>query len=397
MNKVDFTKAAITLMPHTSEMMVVTSLIKSTALDPGFCFDCLQHTVDQAKYMTGLECAAMLELYCQWYSVMCISACLHDMIWQDNASIFVLPFAKVADNKAGPSRPLGLKAEVVHMMKNFNASISELDSLAQKLIVAGVDSRGFNLRRSAAACRQWAENIASYQGGARKHLLSMAGKVLQEQSDTLEGCMPRWDTVCNQKSLDKRLLRARVLDHPRRAQVKPLVSFLKALLGDCAAFEHEWQEFIDSSVKTFVTGTIAAATHYLVISAAANTILNFSKSDRASKMADEVLAIADKQSGDFTLPDPMRRLLLSMSVGMPEDHTATADRDGSDIEQGPSDAASQALAVPTAPQTSIMKSEPQPTIAKNPASASSSSRRRRHAKTAEADATPPPKRKRKTT
>lgn len=174
------------------------------------------------------------------------------------------------------------------------------------------------MQRSGAFCRQWAQNIEAFQHTARKHLMTSTANELKQYTDNLESAMPRWDTICDQPKLDLTLIKERILEHPRRSQVKPLVNFVRALLVQSTSWESEWgKKYLEDRTRTFVSSTLQAGCHYICITAACNTIVNFQHADKSAQMAENVLSIADKQDGAFKLPLAMRTLLEQVAEGMP--------------------------------------------------------------------------------
>ena len=330
----DFAEGEVKIMPHTRQALALKSLlVESTMGDMGvdfglgFVFEPLQHTPASASPLTGTACGEALLIYSQMYTCMVIAALLNSALWSDNVQLFNLPNVKNVMKKhpgnaqeTGASSSVGIMAAPLAMVKSLAVAIGDLEARLSGN-QHGLDGTGLNLHKSIANCKLWAANMYTFLVGARKRILALAAAELKTQSDILEGSLPRWDAIFKSGTYDMAIAKQKVLEHPKRPMIKPLVSFEKVVLGEVVALSQEWgiASQIKPGTRSLIEATIDAGCQYLTIAAAVNTIANFGHSLKAPAMAEGVLKVVAKQeAAGFAMPECLRTELEAMKVGMPQ-------------------------------------------------------------------------------
>lgn len=304
------------LMPHARHTILLKNLLVdgTCEADGGYRFACFQRIRPDTAPMAGPLCASLLGVYAQMYTIMASAAAIHQALWATQ-ELFVLPPNRP---QASSAQHLGVRPEPIHMLRQLGIALNDGDKLLAELVASNVDSKGFFLLKSVAFCNQWMQNMRSFMLGARASLLKAMGAEAKQQAEILEECVPTWSTVLSKQSaLGEQLAKQRVLDHPKRPMVRPLVTFAKSLLAKIDELQSDWNlKIVEDGTRRFVSAIVDSACQYLVVGAALNTVLFYKRSERAAKMSEEVLAIAAKQA-DFVLPPLLQAPLEEMLVGMP--------------------------------------------------------------------------------
>lgn len=257
-------------------------------------------------------------LYSQSFTVMTLAALANNLLWYGSPeALFNIPFAKSEKTAAKteqpsptpPSQP-GLKPEVLTIISSVHVALQELRAAAASLVKEGVDVGGYSLHRPVAFIMQWADNMDIFCAGARRRTLSLALTQMKRSAGSLESAIPRWDVVFRQKEMNEVLIKQRILENPTRSQVKPWLAYAKSLTKQISLAEGEWKIDVDGETsKALAQAAIDGGCQYMVVAAACNTLVYHSKSERAGKMSDNVIALATKQN--FHLPDNLRLRTLS--------------------------------------------------------------------------------------
>lgn len=305
---------------------ILQSLFQVSDKEGGFRFDSLQHDASAAE--TGLSaslCSELLNVYAQMRTVMLVATAANQRMFDgDESSILVRASTALSSQGRLSKAVAGLKHEPLSMLDHLNSALAALDEALCSEGLLELDTAGCNLRKPMSHCLQWAHDMSMLMQGLRERWLFMCSEALRLEATALEEAIPRWDGVLQTETLDRKLAKARLLDHAKRPMVKPVIKFLQSVTEQATTCAKKWklEERIDKGITNFVDKAVETGGQYLVIVAGLNAVINYRTASRSTSMADEILDIIRKRydecpSSTFRCPEVLRGELLAMSAGTP--------------------------------------------------------------------------------
>jgi len=372
----NFKKSTTCILAVMQEAMYLRDVLEGSCDEGGYFFDALQHSFGAAIALAGPLCGKLLIVYSQMHTVMVLAAVVNGMLFADAAELFDLPFAKTAAGDPAASQNCGFKLEPLNALVMLKHALSALEDMFAPL--SGVDAAGHNLHKSVAYCKQWHANVQRFLDGVRIHFLQATVAVLKNHADKLESAVPRWEVVFSDAQWDSDLAKQRILDAPKRATVKPLTVFIKAVMKKSEELHSSWRlrsKLFDPGEKSFLKATVDSGSKYLMVTAAVNTLIHFQGTARGPKQAEEILHIVSKTTAEEQsdvggagkvaaqiLPTVLEQALKHMAAGMPVRNVAGA-KQSKDVSDGQSLASTTASgSSSTATSTSALSSQPMTTV-----------------------------------
>lgn len=311
-------------MRHTQHTMTVTNIVAETSRG-GIHIGKFQHTHTDATMIDG-DFAGMLtpllSVYNQMYTVMNMASLTHFSIFGPGVAELL---DKGSDNVAARVAPAPTSTAKSSISRMATFAINGLDSalnlLADQLdheALADVDSQKYNLVRSMSFCRQWLSHMRAFLHGAQRELSRLVSRHLQVLATELENSVPRWSALFPLGPIDWDLAAGRLLAHPRRSSVAPLIKVTKNIMNEFnnmrASFTSD--AMIDSSISAFVADCLSNAEDYLLVTAAVNTLVNHHRLSNAAAQAQEIIDIGSRKAS-FAFPDCLKLALQSATMGKP--------------------------------------------------------------------------------
>lgn len=323
---INFNDCLAKLMPHARAAATLKHIMLKTARateENGYKFRCLQHSIETATPVPLLLCSELVLLAAQMKTVMVIAAVANRKIFDGAEGLFISPEFVVSPKGKQLAQSPGPCAEPLSMIQNLASAVGALSGMLAKDIFVDVDSGGYNLMKPLAHCRQWCSDINSFLQGLRLQWAREGARMLRSRANSLEEAVPRWSTIIGDDQLDHVLVKARLLDNPKRHLVRPTITFLSSTMKKITEMEQNWEvgpgsSVLDASLRNYAECASKTGGHYLVIVAACNTLINFGSCARSSSMADEVLGLIKKRQADpsgFVCPPLLLRLLQALAAG----------------------------------------------------------------------------------
>lgn len=310
------------VMRHTQHTLMITHIVAETSRG---CIHIgkFQHSHAEA---TMIDCdlggllSALLALYNQMYTVMVMAAMTHFSIFGAGvADIFQDKSCGSASTRiATPSSSSSsISRTVIVAINGLDSALRLLDEHLGHDALTDIDSQKYNLVRSMSFCKQWFSHMRSFLHGAQSELTRIVSRHLQSRATELENSVPRWNALFPPAgNIDWDLVTARLLAHPRRSSVAPLIKATKSIMNDFNTMRSTFTSgaSIDSSIMAFLNDCIGNAEGYLLVAAAVNTLVNHARLHNGPANAQEIIDIGAKKP-NFDFPDSLKLALQDATVG----------------------------------------------------------------------------------
>lgn len=194
-------------------------------------------------------------------------------------------------------------------LKSFESQLASGD-------IAEADDSKYHLVRSLSFCKSWSAQMCAFLAGCQAEVCKLTTRHLQSRAEDLENSVPRWLSLFPRgQEIDWALASARVLAHPRRSMVTPLVKSIKCVLHRLDSHLKVWgcSAKIDIAISAFVADTLNTAEVYLLVVAAVNTLTTM-KGRTLGNHAQEILDFGANRQG-FDFPESLKSALQQATLG----------------------------------------------------------------------------------
>lgn len=325
-------------VPSVRRSMLLVDVIKQTCSGESDLLDALQQiSSDDCVAMTFDDCCLALQLHTQVHNTLLVAAAVHGELFIDPGNVITLVADPVSKSLAGEAatkdnmpQAAGLRLLPINMLQHLKVALGKLGEFLQDGKVNSLDSKGYKFEKSVSHLKMWHSQMQLFLKGCQSNYLEKAVSAVKQRAEDLESAIPRWDVVFIGETMDVALARTRVLNHPKKPQVSPLTKLVTKVFADLESHAASWglQQCIDEATRNFVTATTKMASHFLIIVAGLNTVINHKSSPNASKQAQEVLDIGARavEKNDFKFPETLATCLTELAQKVPE-HSRTCALD----------------------------------------------------------------------
>lgn len=129
-------------------------------LSSGTVVKAIQHDSQGTKPMDMQLCGVVLNVHCQMFTTMVAACAAQREIIGDSARVLSLP--STSPNPSGTTKystaseeRLGINDNPRLLWSYFSTAVDKLEELITQDALAGVDTRGFGLRKTMGHCPQW--------------------------------------------------------------------------------------------------------------------------------------------------------------------------------------------------------------------------------------------------
>lgn len=359
-------QAASEVFPHIKRSMSVAQALVQTARSD-ILMASWQYSHETATPM-GCEAGGMasqvIMCFSQLFTVMLFVASSHHYVFNADPSTLFGTFAKPAaaptDNTHKTANP-HLSQVALGSIFNLHGSLQKLDMMLNADAFANFDAMGFYLCRTINFVQNWSSQVRCFTLGCISRVMELSSKHLHDRVEELDSAVPRWDALFPAGvAPDWNLISTRILMHPRRNMVMPLIKHINAVTRDLENLRAATDATIslDPGIQSFIKTTLATAENYMLICAGVNTIM-MPPSASTIRSSQEVLDISGK-SMTIELPDSSKQALQQAACGKRIEGTASTSSSPASTSASSLAPPAKRLKVKTEPGTSTLALAPQP-------------------------------------